>query len=82
MYKYVGWNQLAGFPRTTEYGLEAGSVLVFVAESLDAPLVEALEHVENNGVGLNREAGFGRVTVCHPIHSELHQFTALKKETV
>lgn len=80
-YRHTGWNQLAGFPRSTEMGLQSGSVLVFEAERLDDALIDALTHIETAGIGLNREAGFGNVRVCDPIHTDLHQLSAVTDQS-
>lgn len=74
-YRLTGWNQLAGFPRTTEMGLQAGSVMVFRTPALTDELIAALAHLEAAGIGLNREAGYGKVSVCDPIHTDLHEIT-------
>lgn len=74
-YRLTGWNQQAGFPRTTEMGLQAGSVMVFRAPALTDELIAALTHLESAGIGLNREAGFGKVSVCDSVHTDLHEIT-------
>ncbi len=70
------WNGMAEFPHRSAQGLAPGSVLVFRAEDLDEPLFNALRHVEGAGIGLRRHFGFGRVRVCSPIHTHLHEHLA------
>ena len=70
------WNGLARFPHPSAQGLEAGSVLVFRATEMTDALLDALSHVETHGIGLRRHFGFGRVRVCAPIHTHVHEHTA------
>ncbi len=67
------WNGLAGFPHSSGLGLAAGSVLVFEAPDLGDALFGSLRHIEEAGIGLRRHFGFGRVRVCSPIHTHLHE---------
>lgn len=75
-YQFQAWNGLAGFPHATDQGLRAGSVLVYRAPALTEELLSALAHVEEAGIGLRRELGLGRVRVCDPIHTEVHQHSS------
>jgi len=72
-YRLQAWNGLAGFPHATDQGLKAGSVLVYRADELTDALIEALTHVEQAGIGLRRELGLGRVRVCDPVHTRVHE---------
>lgn len=74
-YQRIGWNGLAGFPRTPMQGLQAGSVLLLRAQALDETVLAALAHIEAAGIGLERGLGFGRVRVCDPLHTGVHEMT-------
>lgn len=82
LFRYVGWNQLANFPRSTEIGLQAGSVFVFRCDSLSTDLLAALEHLEQAGIGLNRKASFGKISICDPVHTHIHEMTQATMEVV
>jgi hypothetical protein len=71
------WNGLARFPHSSAQGLDAGSVIVFRAAALESDMLEALRHIEASGIGLRRHFGFGRVRVCHPIHTRLHEHSTV-----
>jgi hypothetical protein len=72
-HRLQAWNGMAGFPHATDQGLAAGSVLVYRPPELSDALFEALAHVEQAGVGLRREFGFGTVVACDPLHAEVHE---------
>jgi len=80
-YTFQAWNGLAGFPHATDQGLRAGSVLVYRTSAVDDALVAALRHVEDAGVGLRRHLGLGRVRICDPIHTVVHEHTPLHDST-
>jgi CRISPR-associated protein Csx10 len=72
-----GWNSYLGFPKKEETAIVPGSVFVFVADASavnrDA-LCEALLEIQQQGIGLRRAEGFGRVTVCDAFHwKEVHK---------
>jgi len=67
------WNGMAEFPHRSAEGLAPGSVLVFRAEHLGDDVLGALAHLEDTGIGLRRHFGFGRVRVCSPTHTHLHE---------
>ena len=69
------WNGLARFPHPSAQGLQAGSVLVFRAPDRTDALFDALAHIETYGIGLRRHFGFGRVRVCNPLHTHIHEHT-------
>lgn len=70
------WNGMAEFPHRSRQGLAAGSVLVFRAEEQSEALFSALRHAEQAGIGQRRHFGFGRVRVCDPIHTHVHEHTS------
>lgn len=74
-FRLRAWNGLAGFPHATDQGLAAGSVLVFRAPAWNGDLEEALAHIEEAGIGLRRELGFGAAVVSDPLHAQMHEHT-------
>ncbi|OAN43791.1 hypothetical protein A6A03_17900 [Chloroflexus islandicus] len=66
------FNNKLGLPRSRDVAIVAGSSvrLSFKGIELDA-LVQRLQAVENRGIGLRREEGFGRVAFNHPIYRQL-----------
>jgi hypothetical protein len=72
-YQLQAWNGLAGFPHATDQGFQSGSVIVYRTDEITDALAEALAHVEQAGVGLRRELGLGRVRVCDPVHTHVHE---------
>ena len=69
-----GWNELWGTPRPVDYALEAGSVFLFASTSdLDDQLLDALEALEEEGIGDRRAEGFGRISVSDQFHLEREQ---------
>lgn len=66
-----GWNTRVNLPRTAVGGFVAGSVFLLRAvdpESSPEDILERLRTIEHRGLGPGRADGWGRVTVCHPIH--------------
>jgi CRISPR-associated Csx10 family RAMP protein len=66
--KIGGWNAAAGLPRAG--GLGAAGVIVYrvSADTNRATVEELLAFIEAEGIGIDRERGFGDVTVCDPFH--------------
>lgn len=70
--RVTGWNELWGTPRASEYALETGSVFFFAAHvEPREKLLQALFHLEQEGIGQRRAEGFGRVCVSDPFHLEV-----------
>jgi CRISPR-associated protein Csx10 len=69
------FNQHLGLPRWRDVALRAGSAVGFVlVEPFDATqVIERLHHLEQEGLGLRRDEGFGRVAFNHPIYGECAQ---------
>lgn len=65
------FNAKLGLPRARDIALAAGSSvrLSFTGIELDE-LVTILEKAENQGIGLRRDEGFGRVAFNHPVHDK------------
>lgn len=59
----------AGLPRSRDIALEAGSTAKLSIAGVDYDtLLKALTTIEEDGVGLRRNEGFGRVAFNHPVH--------------
>jgi CRISPR-associated protein Csx10 len=69
------FNQHLGLPRWRDVALRAGSAVGFVlVEPFGATqVIERLQHLEQEGIGLRRDEGFGRVAFNHPIYGECAQ---------
>jgi CRISPR-associated protein Csx10 len=65
-----GWNAKHGLPTATQWALAAGSCYLFsVNEGADLPGLERrLRELENDGYGLRRNEGYGRIVVNDPFH--------------
>ena len=65
------FNAKLGLPRSRDIAMTAGSCARVSFGNIElADLVEVLEKVENQGVGLRRDEGFGRVAFNHPVHDK------------
>ena len=71
-----GWNAIHGLPRQDEWAIARGSVFAY---RLDGPaearatLIERLEQLARDGLGLRRGEGFGTVVVSDEFHRAFHQ---------
>lgn len=63
-----GWNIAWGLPKTDEWAIQAGSVMLFHTPSVPQAVQEALEPLRLEGVGMRRNEGFGRINYCLPWH--------------
>jgi CRISPR-associated protein Csx10 len=73
------FNNKLGLPRWRDIALKAGSAVGF---ELDPPtgeeerkkwfmgLIERLKHLEDDGIGLRRNEGFGQIAFNHPVYKE------------
>jgi len=66
-----GWHEGWGLPKKTEQAAAAGSAYLFRSSLSEDKTIENLKKIENEGVGLMRNAGFGHVIACHPFHLEV-----------
>ena len=66
-----GWHEGWGLPKKTEQAAAAGSAYLFRSKLPKDETIKNLEKIENTGVGLMKDAGFGHVIVCHPFHLEV-----------
>jgi len=60
----------SGLPRWRDKALIAGSTARIVFNSGNRPSVDVLKRIENEGIGLRRSEGFGRVVFNHPAHTK------------
>jgi CRISPR-associated Csx10 family RAMP protein len=71
-----GWSDAWGLPRYRQVGIVRGSVFLFRVDSDDpavtAALLERLAELEQEGIGVDRERGAGRLLVCAPFHKEVN----------
>lgn len=65
-----GWQAAWGLPKPDDVGLCMGSVFLFkyIGNNMDG-LEKFLSQTALNGIGLRREEGFGRISICDPIHT-------------
>lgn len=72
-----GFNTHYGIPRWRDEAIQSGSVVRFALKNMElAEIVRQLTTIEQNGIGLRRHEGFGRVAFNHPL------FTHLKNEAL
>lgn len=71
------FNATLGLPRARDIAIVAGSSvrLSFKGIPLNA-LLQRLEEVEAQGIGLRRNEGFGRVAFNHPVYRQLQGITS------
>lgn len=66
-----GRNTASGLPTRTQLAF-AGVLLCRIPPEEDRTALEqALSYLEHNGIGLERERGYGSLTVCDPFHLEM-----------
>ena len=64
-----GWQSAWGLAKPDDIGLLMGSVFLFRYIGSDVGgLEEVLDSVATKGIGLRQEEGFGRISVCDPLH--------------
>jgi CRISPR-associated Csx10 family RAMP protein len=71
-----GWHVAAGLPRRTYLALAAGGVALYRLERGGDPAVlgqavKALADLEAQGLGHERERGYGWIEICSPFHLEV-----------
>lgn len=68
-----GWSTAWGLPKGTHLAAQMGSVYVFHWQGAKEELLPALQRLEAEGVGEQREEGFGECLICHPLHQEVDE---------
>jgi CRISPR-associated protein Csx10 len=69
-----GWNIALGLPKPDALAIVKGSTFLFAYTGREvARLQTALGRLEEEGIGLRRGEGFGRLVVCHPFHWEVRE---------
>jgi CRISPR-associated protein Csx10 len=70
-----GWSGAYGLPRPVHLAVPMGGVYLYsveaTGEEATGRLLERLDHLEQDGLGLDRERGCGQVMVCLPFHLEV-----------
>jgi CRISPR-associated Csx10 family RAMP protein len=68
--KIRGWQSRWGLPKPDDLGLSMGSVFLFRYRDKDLKDLKGyLNRLLIEGIGLRREEGFGRISVCDPLHT-------------
>ncbi len=67
-----GWDSAARLPRRSQLATRAGSVfLYFAPHTIPMEALQArLEQLEQDGIGEERERGYGELTVCAAFHTQ------------
>jgi|GEM_PF-1375162 len=72
-----GWNAAIGLPKENEIAINKGSSFLYTfmgrGEEDNRKLIQALEELENRGIGFRRNEGFGEIIVCDPVHLYLRE---------
>lgn len=72
-----GWNAALGLPKENEIVVNKGSSFLYTfkdnGKGDNRKLIQALEELENRGIGFRRNEGFGEIIVCDPIHLYLQE---------
>lgn len=65
-----GWNAAWGLPKQDDTGIRMGSIFLFryTGNQIET-LVEQLEQIRIEGIGLRREEGFGMVQIDNKLHT-------------
>ena len=65
-----GWHSGYQLPRRTRQAVVAGSVFLYFAPDAipAAALTDALARLEGEGLGVERERGYGRMDICAAFH--------------
>lgn len=64
-----GWQYSSGLPKPDDVGIAMGSLFLFRYTGEDTTgLEQYLADITVKGVGLRREDGFGRISICEPLH--------------
>jgi CRISPR-associated protein Csx10 len=70
MMRVIGWNGTWNTPRVQEYAIDTGSVFLFSSQNAEQGLLDALFRLEQEGIGLRRAEGFGRICISDTFHME------------
>ncbi len=66
-----GWQAAWGLPKPDDVAVGMGSVLLYRYTGGQPDTLEKnLRALEESGIGLRREEGFGQIAVCEPLHLE------------
>ncbi|NEZ59123.1 type III-D CRISPR-associated RAMP protein Csx10 [Adonisia turfae] len=65
-----GWNSAWGLMKDQELVTNKGSTYLFSTTASQQEWLEALSHIETNGIGERTAEGYGQVRVCHEFHHQ------------
>lgn len=65
-----GWNDLWGLPKADQLAIAMGSVFLVALDALDEAAINGLLRLQEEGLGLRREEGFGRLRVADSFHAD------------
>jgi len=66
-----GWNYKQKEAKQDVLAIEKGSVFAFKTDMDREQLLQKLTDIEKKGIGIRKEEGFGRVSVCDDFHREV-----------
>jgi len=69
-----GFNAQLGLPRWRDIALSAGSTVRL--QLTEAPNLDHLRQLEQQGIGLRRNEGFGRIAFNHPVYTHCQGITS------
>ena len=65
-----GWNTAWGLSKPDDIGLLMGSIFLYKYTGDDrANLIRFLNELTISGIGVRKEEGFGRISICDPLHT-------------
>lgn len=69
-----GWHSGAHLPKEDDIAITKGSTFLFRYNGDDRKkLIKGLKTLEEEGIGLRRNEGFGRIVVCDPYHLNVNE---------
>ena len=74
-----GWNRRIGLPRGLSGSFVPGST--WIVRHRNGKVLEALQHLEEHGLGPGRADGWGRLAVCHEIHVDRFSDKSIEEKT-
>jgi hypothetical protein len=64
-----GWQSSWNLPKPDDIGISMGSVFLFRYDGEDLKALEShIQKLVVKGIGLRRDEGLGRISVCDPLH--------------
>jgi len=70
MTKIRGWNYIYRLPKFDEWAIEKGAVYLYRYNGVDLEkYIQALREIEEKGIGIRKEEGFGKIKISDPFHA-------------